>query len=413
MTDERSGRELEPRRTGPETAPAPTGRELAPAPREHGESSVERFYAGESAHSIGLTEERAAGIVRQSGNARNIAFLSTLIVVLFVPLYWFYELGVPAVPNTSRLEKETKAQQVTDVSRGYEIYLANCAQCHGNNGEGGIGPPLNNQDKLYNSVTPAGQPGPGHLNPNYLRNVLTVGGRIVCGDPASIMPVWADVNGGPLNYRQIEELIAFMTASNEITFEYQPEHPEPGQTLPPPVRVSGWRDPNYQPPPGRPSPAACWRDPDGVQIGGANPGAAGGAGGGTTGAGGAGGGGGGGAATITNPGTAARPRVIKVVETATLEITDDKGTKLTTIPVKKGETVRFQVENTAGYAHNFYIGTQADLQANARDKLKGVPDFNSGTKDFTMTFDTDQQLQFACIVPGHYGPMHGDIQFVQ
>jgi mono/diheme cytochrome c family protein/uncharacterized cupredoxin-like copper-binding protein len=390
VTDERSGRELEPR---------PTGRELAPAPREHGESSVERFYAGESAHTIGLTEERAAGIVRQSGNARNIAFLGTLLVVLFVPLYWFYELGVPAVPNTSRLEKETQAQQVTDVSRGYELYLANCAQCHGNNGEGGVGPPLNNQDRLYNAVTPAGQPGPGHLNPDYIRDVLTVGGRIVCGDPNSIMPVWADVNGGPLNYRQIEELIAFLTASNEITFEYQPEHAEPGQTLPPPVKVSGWRDPNYRPPAGQPSPPACWRDPDGVQIG-ANTG-------------GTGAGGGGGTPTITNPGTAARPRVIKVIETATLEITDDKGAKLTAIPVKKGETVRFQVENSAGFAHNFYVGTEADLQANARANLKGVPDFNSGTKEFTMTFDSDQKLQFACIVPGHYGPMHGDIQVVQ
>jgi hypothetical protein len=36
-------------------------------------------------------------------------------------------------------------------------------------------------------------------------NVLTVGGRYVCGDPKSVMPVWAQPNG-PLNYRQIEEI---------------------------------------------------------------------------------------------------------------------------------------------------------------------------------------------------------------
>ena len=47
--------------------------------------------------------------------------------------------------------------------------------------EGGIGPALNDQDKLF-----------AHLNENYLRNVLTVGGRYVCGNPDSPMPVWSD-----------------------------------------------------------------------------------------------------------------------------------------------------------------------------------------------------------------------------
>lgn len=388
MTGERSGRELEPRARG-DVGPERTGRELAP--REPTESSVERFYAGEGAHTIGLTEDRAAQIVRQSGNARSIAFLAVLIVVLFIPLYWFYDLGVPAVANTSRLQKEEQAQEVTDVSRGYALYLANCAQCHGNNGQGGVGPPLNDQAKLYNAVTATGVSGTGHLNPNYLRNVLTVGGRYVCGDPKSLMPVWADVNGGPLNYRQIEELIAFLTASKDVTFQYQPEHPEPGQTLPPPVTASGWRDPNYKPPAGQPTPPPCWRAPQGVLSGG-------------------GGGASASPAVISNPGTAANPRPIKVVETASLQITDDKGAALSAIAVKKGETVKFAVENTAGFDHNFYIGTAQDLQANNTANLEGVPPFPSGTKEFTVTFDKDVQLQFACTVPGHYQSMHGDIQ---
>ena len=69
------------------------------------------------------------------------------------------------------------------------------------NGEGGIGPALNRQDKLFS-----------HLNEAYIRNVLTVGGRYVCGNPLSVMPVWSDKGNppGPLNYRQIDELIAFL-----------------------------------------------------------------------------------------------------------------------------------------------------------------------------------------------------------
>ena len=56
---------------------------------------------------------------------------------------------------------------MTDVSRGYALFLANCARCHGDQGQGGIGPPLNNQGKLYQAVN-GGRPntsGKGHLNP--------------------------------------------------------------------------------------------------------------------------------------------------------------------------------------------------------------------------------------------------------
>ena len=38
---------------------------------------------------------------------------------------------------------------MAEVERGYNIYEANCARCHGANGEGGIGPALNRQDKLF------------------------------------------------------------------------------------------------------------------------------------------------------------------------------------------------------------------------------------------------------------------------
>ena len=58
-----------------------------------------------------------------------------------------------------------------------------------------LGPVLNDQSKLFQ-----------HLSEAYLRNVLTVGGRYVCGNPKSVMPVWANTNGGPLNYVQIDDL---------------------------------------------------------------------------------------------------------------------------------------------------------------------------------------------------------------
>ena len=52
--------------------------------------------AGER-HRLALTPERAARIVRQSGIARWVGFLGVSIVVLFVIVYYFYELGVPGL----------------------------------------------------------------------------------------------------------------------------------------------------------------------------------------------------------------------------------------------------------------------------------------------------------------------------
>jgi mono/diheme cytochrome c family protein/uncharacterized cupredoxin-like copper-binding protein len=390
--DDRTGRELTPRR--PEDGV--TRRD------QPGVSSPERFSAGDRAHSVGLTEERSAQVVRQSGNARSVAFLAVLILALFIPVYWLYDLGIPALGAEGRMEGESQEQYVTDVGRGYALYLANCAQCHGENGEGGVGPPLNDQDKLYNAVTPAGLPGSGHLNPTYLQRVLEVGGRYVCGDPNSIMPAWQQP-AGPLNYREVEELIAFLTASTETEFVYAPgEHGEGGaegeggageeaeQVL------TGWRDPAYQPDPAEPTPPPCWRNPSG-QIGG-------------------GGGNGGGQpslAPVEEPGTAEQPRVIEVAETADLQITDTAGTPLSAIPVVPGEVIRFEVTNTAGFEHNFFIGEPEPLKSDATSGLPGVPTFVEGERSFDWEVPEDEaalaNLQFACTVPGHYEPMHGSV----
>lgn len=244
MTDER----------GPEPGSEPGGRlpldpgraggrkpeERLPARRSPSQPvSADRFTAPPSIHATGgLTPARAAKIVRQSSDARWIAFLGVSIVALFVILYYFYELGAPLGLSKPRLDQQADLQQVTSIERGYNLYMANCARCHGPNGEGGIGPVLNDQMKLYD-----------HLNEQYLKNVLTVGGRLVCGNPNSLMPVWADTNGGPLNYLQIQDLIAFIRAPNTESYGIRDD------TLDEPVigpdgeeeTFTGWRDPNFKP----------------------------------------------------------------------------------------------------------------------------------------------------------------------
>jgi mono/diheme cytochrome c family protein len=384
MTEDRTGRELEPR---------PEDRAVTPVLERP--ASVERFDAGAQAHTVGLSEERAAQIVRQSGNARTVGLLAALVVALFIPIYWFYDIGIAALGVQGRLPIEAEVQYVTDVERGYALYLANCARCHGQNGEGGIGPPLNDQDKLYNALTADRQPGTGHLNPNYIDRVLEVGGRYVCGDPNSVMPAWKQP-AGPLNYREVEELIAFLTASSDIEIHYDPgAHGEgAADAEATPYTVTGWRDPNYQPPPGQPTPPACWRPYSNPAF--PAPGA------GQT------------AAPIESPGTAEDPREIAVVETTEITITDPEGGRLEAIAVVPGEVVTFEVTNEADFPHNFFIGEPQPLENNAVSGLPGIPDFQSDTQTFEWEVPDDPSgLQYACTIPGHYGTMHGDFVVVE
>jgi mono/diheme cytochrome c family protein len=386
MTDDRTGRELTPRPEEPASAVTP--RE-AQVPATATPADV-RFSAGDQAHTVGLSEERAAKIVKQSGNARMVAFLGALFLVLFIPIYWLYDIGLPVVGLDGRLTTEIEQQQVTDISRGYALFLANCARCHGNNGEGGIGPALNDQGKLYNAVTAAGLPGTGHLNPNYLDNVLTVGGRYVCGDPNSIMPVWKQP-GGPLNYRQVQEIIAWIVASKDVSFVYAPVvEGGAGASAPPPVTVEGWRDPAYTPAPDATPVPACWKGDN--------------TGGGTTPT----------AAPVTSPGTADSPREIDVVGNDQIQWVDASGNKITSMAVVPGEVINFKVDVNSAIKHSFHIGSATELAAATEPTdLPGIPQFDNTTSPQTFTYTVPatlpDQTQFACTVPGHYPSMHVDL----
>jgi mono/diheme cytochrome c family protein/plastocyanin len=211
---------------------------------------AERFTAPPSTHQTGgLTPARSGQIVRQSGSARWISFLGVTIVALFVIAYYFYETGLPFGLTQPRLEAQASVQQVTAVEEGYNLFQANCSRCHGAQGQGGIGPVLNDQMKLFD-----------HLNPNYIKNVLTVGGRYVCGNPNSLMPVWADTNGGPLNYIQIQDLIAFLRAPNTESYVVRnPSLNEPVIGADGKVETfKGWVDPNFKPAPSATPFPACW-----------------------------------------------------------------------------------------------------------------------------------------------------------
>jgi uncharacterized cupredoxin-like copper-binding protein len=216
------------------------------------------------------------------------------------------------------------------------------------------------------------------------------------------MAPWLEPNG-PLNYRQVEELIVWLTASSEVTFEYEPATHEAGAEVPEPEVIAGWRDPNWQPGPEDTPPPDCWKAPAGLVPAGS-------------------------AATTTTPttsasaaptdgeatpvpatgGTADAPRVIRLDATATLQFTDESGAVVPQIEVVPGETIEFVIDNTAGFDHNFWIGTPDVLSVPNAETDVGHPTWQSGEQSVTWTVPEDAgDLQFACTVPGHYTTMHG------
>ena len=89
------------------------------------------------------------------------------------------------------------------IERGALLYANNCRTCHGNKGEGFVGPALNTpalQDQDPLTLT---------ANQHMLRRTL------YCGRAGTLMPAWLNTNGGALNNIQIENIINFLTAPAE------------------------------------------------------------------------------------------------------------------------------------------------------------------------------------------------------
>jgi hypothetical protein len=97
------------------------------------------------------------------------------------------QIGCLVCHNGNRLGlNQTDAHQnliinpVYSFTEGAQLYYANCARCHGGQGEGGAGPPLNNQDRL------------GYYNEDYYYRCIQYGftGFEHVG---SIMPNWGGI----------------------------------------------------------------------------------------------------------------------------------------------------------------------------------------------------------------------------
>ena len=101
-------------------------------------------------------------------------------------------------------------------------------------------------------------------------------------------------------------------------------------------------------------------------------------------------------------------RVIDIIATGALQFTTPSGEQLHDIPVTPGETVLFRIDNTAGFDHDFYIGTDDQLMAPSATTDTGIPPWQTGVQELEWVVPADiGGLKFGCTVPGHYTLMQG------
>lgn len=80
------------------------------------------------------------------------------------------------------------------------------------------------------------------------------------------------------------------------------------------------------------------------------------------------------------------------------------------ISLKAGQTYRIRLTIDEARDHNLFIGSPDDLSHQRYDRIVGVATFRGrGTAEFDYTVPASGPLQFACVLAGHYGTMHGDI----
>ena len=110
----------------------------------------------------------------------------TLVILVGFGFYLFTENG--------RMEAAAATFQEERIQHGRQIYIEQCANCHGSQGEGGVGTALNNKallkstfDEVFFSV-------------------------VRSGVPSTQMPAWSVDFGGPLTDEDVRSVVAFIRA---------------------------------------------------------------------------------------------------------------------------------------------------------------------------------------------------------
>ena len=128
-----------------------------------------------------------------------------LLLILSLGYYW--------ISDGTRLALAAEELSTERIHRGQEFYEQQCAACHGADGEGGLGPALNDGQLLK-----------GTLNDVFFSVIRS-------GVPNTQMPAWSVDFGGPLTDEDIRDVVAFVRAWEPDSVDLVVE-----ETVPDPAR---------------------------------------------------------------------------------------------------------------------------------------------------------------------------------
>ncbi len=136
----------------------------------------------------------------------NFPLVVTAAVLTLATLVTFqiYQWREPA-----RLEADAAADLEAAVAAGEELYTLHCTSCHGESGEGLIGPALNSKD-LLEAVSDA-----------------QIGSLILTGVPGTAMPAWGQNYGGPLTDEEVRQIVAYVRSWEPVVVESVAHQPDP------------------------------------------------------------------------------------------------------------------------------------------------------------------------------------------
>jgi mono/diheme cytochrome c family protein/plastocyanin len=274
------------------------------------------------------------------------------VVILFLIAGVLMVLVYLVINNSNRASADLRVRS-DQVERGQQLFAANCAVCHGDRGQGGVGLKLDTPQNHPTSDLEATQRG------EYLTRTITN------GRPGTFMPAWATTNGGPFNDQQIDALVNLIMYGNwDQTQQVVDEYQKVNGTPPPPsltVNTGGTG--------GNPALATICPCPSGVQL--------------TPQAGGGQQAGGGNAGSTAPAEFMGNGLTINAIE-------QEYSIKLDTSLVKPG-TITFHIQNDGTLPHNISI----------KELNKTSADVDAGKKlDFQVDLPAGKYTVI-CAIPGH------------
>ncbi len=140
-------------------------------------------------------------------------------IILIVTLFFVFVGSCAAyavVDLPIRAQDQAEWHHSQSIERGALLFANNCRTCHGNVGEGGVGPAVNgastrdfqNQDPLI-----------------LKNNKALLKRTLACGRAGTLMPAWLNTNGGAFNERQIDHLIDLITSPVEEKYKDEEGNP--------------------------------------------------------------------------------------------------------------------------------------------------------------------------------------------